>query len=69
MSVDSHNFIISKLERDKAYSTREIASLCDQPVSNVRQKLQRLYKTGVLLKLPANSITYWALNPKNFERK
>lgn len=67
MSVDTHNSKInipSQLEVGKAYSTKEIATLVGIPVSNLRQKLQRLHSSNELLKHTVNNVTYWAINPK-----
>ena len=66
MSVDSIS-IKDILVPNKAYSTKEVASLVNQNVTSVRQKLQRLVDTNVLIKRKAKNITYWALNPANFE--
>ncbi len=65
MSVDS---ILSQLKPGKAYSTKEIASLCGIKVNMIRPKLQRLVNNSELVKHKAKNITYWALNPKNFAK-
>ena len=63
MSVDSHNSIIEKLEKGKAYSTKEIANLAGLQVNNIRQRLQKLVDKKILLKHTVKNVTYWAITP------